>query len=123
MTRRQAALAMPHAPAAHADSVDQLGTLLGYRRIEPSFARKLVTHPVSCIDCHASDSVQLWVTRPGFIEGIRALKAAQGVQNYDVNTMATRREMRAFVRSQCHVEYYFKGAEKRLVYPRANGIP
>jgi nitrite reductase (cytochrome c-552) len=85
-------------------------------------ARKLVTHPVSCIDCHDPNTMQLRVTRPGFLEGIRALKASQGVKNYDVNTMATRQEMRAFVCGQCHVEYYFKGPEKRLTYPWAKGI-
>jgi nitrite reductase (cytochrome c-552) len=85
-------------------------------------ARQLVTHPVACIDCHNPDTMQLRVTRPGFIEGMRALKAAQGVPDYDVNTMATRQEMRAFVCGQCHVEYYFKGAEKRLAYPWAKGL-
>jgi nitrite reductase (cytochrome c-552) len=85
-------------------------------------ARKLVTHPVACIDCHDPQSMQLRVTRPGFIEGIRAFKASQGVQNYDVNAMATRQEMRSFVCGQCHVEYYFKGPEKRLVYPWSKGL-
>jgi nitrite reductase (cytochrome c-552) len=85
-------------------------------------ARQLVSHPVSCIDCHAPDTMQLRVTRPGFMEGIRALKASQGVKDYDVNAMATRQEMRAYVCGQCHVEYYFKGPEKRLVYPWANGL-
>jgi nitrite reductase (cytochrome c-552) len=66
--------------------------------------------------------MQLRVTRPGFIEGIRAFKATQGVQNYDVNKQATRQEMRAYVCGQCHVEYYFKGPEKRLVYPWAKGL-
>ncbi len=87
-----------------------------------SEARKLVTHPVACIDCHAPDTMQLRVTRPAFIEGIRALKASQGVKDYDVNAMATRQEMRAFVCGQCHVEYYFQGPEKRLVYPWARGL-
>jgi nitrite reductase (cytochrome c-552) len=85
-------------------------------------ARKLVSHPVTCIDCHDSRSMQLRVTRPGFIEGIRALKATQGTPDYDVNTMATRQEMRAFVCGQCHVEYYFKGPEKRLTYPWEKGL-
>jgi nitrite reductase (cytochrome c-552) len=85
-------------------------------------ARKLVTHPVACIDCHAPDTMQLRVTRPGFLEGMGALKASQGIQNYDVNAMATRQEMRVYVCAQCHVEYYFKGAEKRLVYPWAKGL-
>ncbi len=85
-------------------------------------ARKLVKHPVGCIDCHDPSTMQLRVTRPGFLEGIRALKASQGVESYDVNTMATRQEMRSYVCGQCHVEYYFKGPEKRLVYPWANGL-
>ncbi len=85
-------------------------------------ARKLVTHPVACIDCHDPTTMQLRVTRPGFIEGIRAFKASQGIQAYDVNQQATRQEMRAYVCGQCHVEYYFKGPEKRLVYPWAKGL-
>jgi nitrite reductase (cytochrome c-552) len=85
-------------------------------------ARKLVTHPVACIDCHDPQTMQLRVTRPGFIEGIRAFRASQGVQNYEVNAMATRQEMRSFVCGQCHVEYYFKGTEKRLVYPWSKGL-
>ena len=85
-------------------------------------ARKSVTHPVACIDCHDSQTMQLRVTRPAFIEGMRALKASQGVQNYDVNTQATRQEMRAYVCGQCHDEYHFSGPEKRLVYPWAKGL-
>ena len=54
-------------------------------------ARKLVAHPVACIDCHDPSTMQLRVTRPDFIEGIRAFKASQGAQNYDVNKQATRR--------------------------------
>jgi nitrite reductase (cytochrome c-552) len=85
-------------------------------------ARKLVAHPVACIDCHDPSTMQLRVTRPGFIEGLRAFKASQGLQDYDVNKHATRQEMRAYVCGQCHVEYYFKGPEKRLVYPWAKGL-
>jgi nitrite reductase (cytochrome c-552) len=81
-----------------------------------------VQYPIACIDCHDPRTMQLRVTRPGFIEGMRALKASQGVENYDVNTMATRQEMRAFVCGQCHVEYYFKGTEKRLTYPWHKGL-
>ena len=91
-------------------------------RLPYAEARKLVTHPVACIDCHAPDTMQLRVTRPGFIEGIRLVKAAEGITDYDVNTMATRQEMRAYVCGQCHVEYYFKGADKRLTYPWAKGL-
>ena len=85
-------------------------------------ARKHVKHPVACIDCHDSKTMALRVTRPAFMEGIRAYKASQGVADYDVNTMATRQEMRTYVCGQCHVEYYFKGAEKRLTYPWHKGL-
>ena len=59
-------------------------------------ARKLVTHPIACIDCHDPATMQLRVTRPGFMEGMRALKASQGLTDYDVNRDATRQEMRSF---------------------------
>ena len=101
-------------------------------------ARKLISHPVSCIDCHDPKTMQLRVTRPGFLEGIQALAASddpvpnmQSVERwrqegrkgtYDVNQLATRQEMRAFVCGQCHVEYYFKGPEKRLTYPWFKGL-
>jgi len=85
-------------------------------------ARSHFSHPIACIDCHDPDSMALRVTRPGFIEGIAAMKASQGVPGYDVNTMATRQEMRSYVCGQCHVEYYFKGKEKRLTYPWAKGL-
>ena len=85
-------------------------------------ARQLVTHPVGCIDCHDPQTMQLRITRPSFLEGIRALKAFQGVEDYDVNHMATRQEMRSYICGQCHVEYYFKGKEKRLVYPWSRGL-
>lgn len=82
-------------------------------------ARKLVTHPVACIDCHDPSTMALRVTRPAFIEGLRNLKKDQ---NYDPNLHATRQEMRTYVCGQCHVEYYFKGKEKRLTYPWHNGL-
>ena len=85
-------------------------------------ARKLVEHPVSCIDCHDPKTMQLRITRPGFMEGMKALKASQGVADYEVNRDATRQEMRSYVCGQCHVEYYFKGPEKRVVYPWAKGL-
>jgi nitrite reductase (cytochrome c-552) len=97
----------------------------GFAKINPlpyAEARKLVEHPVSCIDCHTADTMALRVTRPGFIEGMRAYKASQGIAGYDVNRDASRQEMRAFVCGQCHVEYYFRGEEKRLVFPWSKGL-
>jgi len=82
----------------------------------------LVQHPVACIDCHDPATMALRVTRPGFLAGIAALKASQGVANYDPNKDATRQEMRSFVCGQCHVEYYFKGPGKIVTYPWSNGL-
>ena len=68
-------------------------------------ALKNVKHPVSCIDCHSPDTMELRITRPAFMEGIKKYKKTLGVADYDVNKMATRQEMRSFVCAQCHVEY------------------
>ncbi|TNE95659.1 MAG: ammonia-forming cytochrome c nitrite reductase subunit c552 [Deltaproteobacteria bacterium] len=85
-------------------------------------ASKHVKHPVSCIDCHDSANMNLKVTRPAFITGIKSFKKSIGIKDYEVNKMATRAEMRVFVCAQCHVEYYFKGNEKTLTYPWDNGL-
>ncbi len=85
-------------------------------------ATKMVKHPVACIDCHDPNTMSLRITKPGFLEGIRNLKAGQGIPNYDPNTMASAQEMRSFVCGQCHVEYYFKGPEKRLTFPWHKGL-
>ncbi len=84
--------------------------------------REQVTHPISCVDCHNPETLAIRVTRPGFLNGIRAIKKSQGVDDYDPNTMATRQEMRSFVCGQCHVEYYFAGDNKLVTYPWANGL-
>jgi nitrite reductase (cytochrome c-552) len=85
-------------------------------------ARRLVSHPVACVDCHDPETMRIRVTRPGFLNGIKALKQKEGIGNYDPNTMATRQEMRSFVCGQCHVEYYFAGENKLVTYPWANGL-
>jgi nitrite reductase (cytochrome c-552) len=85
-------------------------------------AKEHFKHPVGCIDCHDPATMALRITRPGFLEGIRAYKASQGVKDYDPNVMASRQEMRAYVCGQCHVEYYFKGPEKRLTFPWSKGM-
>jgi nitrite reductase (cytochrome c-552) len=114
-----ASVALPYKKAGDGD------LMKGFEKLNQmpfAEARKLVNHPVACIDCHDAATMQLRVLRPGFVEGIRALKASQGVKDFDVNRDATRQEMRSYVCGQCHVEYYFKGPEKRLVYPWANGL-
>ena len=86
-------------------------------------------HPVSCVDCHQPNTMELRVTRPGFIRGITALKEHEWKQShpdqpfpgYDVNKDATRQEMRSFVCGQCHVEYYC-GPKTTLFFPWNNGL-
>lgn len=103
-------------------------------------ARKLVKHPVACIDCHDPKTMHLRVTRPGFLNAIQVLAKSdyplpqfqsierwrkdktKGRGDYDVNKMATRQELRSFVCGQCHVEYYFKGQGKLLTYPWHKGL-
>lgn len=85
-------------------------------------AVKGVKHPVSCLDCHVPQTLKLRITRPAFMEGIKAVKATQGQPDYDVNKQASPQEMRTYVCAQCHVEYYFKGPEKRLTFPWTKGL-
>lgn len=115
--------------------------LKGFRIVNPmpyEEANRLVDHPVSCIDCHDPRSMDLRVTRPGFLLGIRELAASRyptpffpsieewraGDRStpYDPNALASRQEMRTLVCAQCHVEYYFQGEEKQLVYPWDRGL-
>ncbi len=132
LTERQRVVTQPgtciHCHASTYLAYKQLGDgdiTLGFEKLNQmpySEARKHVTHPVACIDCHDPLSMSLRVTRPAFIEGMRAWKASQGIVDYDVNQDASRQEMRTYVCGQCHVEYYFQGSQKRLVYPWADGI-
>jgi nitrite reductase (cytochrome c-552) len=103
-----------------------------------SEARKKVSHPVSCLDCHDPKTMQLRVTRPAFLAGIAALargdapvphlpsitrwRESKRAKAYDPNADASRQEMRSFVCGQCHVEYYFKGPGKIVTYPWARGL-
>ena len=110
---------VPHMEAGDGD------LMAGFEKLNPltyEEARGHMTFPVACIDCHDSQTMRLRITRPAFIEGIRAAKAAEGIEDFDVNTMATRQEMRSYVCGQCHVEYYFQGDQKRLTFPWSKGL-
>jgi nitrite reductase (cytochrome c-552) len=94
-------------------------------------------HPVSCVDCHAPDTMALRVTRPGFIRGIQLLansdaavphlpsveqwRAGNRAKPYDPNVDATRTEMRSYVCGQCHVEYYCS-TKMPLTFPWGKGL-
>lgn len=92
------------------------------RNLKDDNGKALVEHPVSCVDCHDPKTMRIRVTRPGFINGIKVLKAKEGKPDYDPNRDATHQEMRSYVCGQCHVEYYFKGEEKYLTFPWHNGL-
>ncbi len=78
-------------------------------------------HPVSCTDCHNAKTMRLEIKRPGFVDGIKALKALQGKKDFDINRDASRAEMRAYVCAQCHVEYYC-GPKVTLFFPWNRGL-
>ncbi|MEQ9207596.1 MAG: ammonia-forming cytochrome c nitrite reductase subunit c552 [Phycisphaerales bacterium] len=94
-------------------------------------------HPVSCIDCHNPKTMDIRVTRPGFVLGIAALAESdeptphlpsierwrRGDRKvpYDPNKDGTRQEMRSFVCGQCHVEYYCANKDT-LEFPWGNGL-
>jgi nitrite reductase (cytochrome c-552) len=94
-------------------------------------------HPVGCIDCHDPKSMQIRVTRPGFVKGIAALAASddpaphlpsierwrKGNRKaaYDPNINASRQELRSYVCGQCHVEYYCASKET-LFFPWDKGL-
>jgi Cytochrome c552 len=65
------------------------------RNLTDDKGQLLVRHPLAYVDCHEPKMMALRVTRPGFLEGIKALKAKQGVPDYDPNRDTTRQEMRA----------------------------
>jgi len=122
---------MPYADA-HAEVVKTGSSNPVAGGTELKFEHKDGAHPVSCLDCHDPKSMELRVTRPGFIKGIQALAGSsepvphiqsierwrQGgkAQAYDPNADATRQEMRSFVCGQCHVEYYC-GPKVTLFFP------
>jgi nitrite reductase (cytochrome c-552) len=126
---------------------DALASETGYAQLQKGFevigklaytnATKLVEHPIACVDCHDPKTMQLRVTRPGFINGIKALatsdepvphlpsvekwRKGDRATPYDANQLASRQEMRSFVCGQCHVEYYC-GPKATLFFPWDKGL-
>ncbi|HET9596584.1 MAG TPA: ammonia-forming cytochrome c nitrite reductase subunit c552 [Anaeromyxobacteraceae bacterium] len=94
-------------------------------------------HPVSCVDCHDSQSMEVRVTRPAFIAGLQKLAASGAdvphlpsiekwrkggrAKAYDPNLDGTRQEKRSYVCGQCHVEY-FCGKGMTIFFPWAEGL-
>jgi nitrite reductase (cytochrome c-552) len=132
----EATCKMPYADA-HAEVVKTGSSNPVAGGTELKFQHAEGAHPVSCVDCHNPKSMELRVTRPGFIRGIAALanskeptphiqsierwRAGNRAQPYDPNADSTRQEMRSFVCGQCHVEYYC-GPKVTLFFPWNNGL-
>ena len=108
-----------------------------YKELNAKLHESGHAHPVSCVDCHDPKTMQLRVTRPGFLNGIRALAESDApvpalpsvrqwregprTAKYDPNTEASRTEMRSFVCGQCHVEYYCAN-KMPLTFPWGRGL-
>lgn len=110
---------------------------LSYQELNKKLHDSGHAHPVSCPDCHEPASMAIRVTRPGFLNGIRALaeseapvpampsietwRAGSRKEPYDPNRDASRNELRSFVCGQCHVEYYC-GSKMPLTFPWGKGL-
>ncbi len=110
---------------------------MSYKELNAKLHESGHGHPVSCVDCHDPKTLEIRVTRPGFIEGIQALAAGNAPvphipsielwrkgdrkTPYDPNRDASRNEMRSFVCGQCHVEYYCS-SDFKLTFPWGEGL-
>ncbi|MCU0577022.1 MAG: ammonia-forming cytochrome c nitrite reductase subunit c552 [Desulfobacterota bacterium] len=70
-------------------------------------------HPITCANCHDPATMKLSVANPAFVEAMER-------RGIDVKK-ATRQDMRSYVCGQCHSEYYFEPATKRVVFPWDKG--
>ena len=73
-----------------------------------------IKQPIVCANCHDPKTMNLRVINPAFIEAMEK-------RGIDVKK-ASREEMRSYVCGQCHVEYYFVPADKKVVLPWVNGL-
>lgn len=110
---------------------------LTYQEVSQSLHDSGHAHPVSCVDCHTPNTMELRVTRPGFLRGIAALAASDAPvphlpsieewragprsKPYDPNVDGRRSEMRSYVCGQCHVEYYCS-TKMPLTFPWSRGL-
>ena len=94
----------------------RLWTEMGMRAYDKTMFSELgkqIAEPIGCSNCHEAGTMRLIVTNPALEEALEA-------QGKDW-TPFTRQEMRTVVCANCHVEYYFAGADKYLTFPWENG--
>ena len=73
-----------------------------------------IVNPIGCSDCHDPATQNLRITRPALIEAFKS--QGRDIKRADFN------ELRSLVCAQCHVNYYFKGPDKYLVFPWDKGL-
>ena len=73
-----------------------------------------IINPIGCQDCHDPQTMNLRVTRPALAEAFE--RQGRNIEH------ATHQEMRSLVCAQCHVEYYFQGDDRYLVFPWDEGF-
>jgi nitrite reductase (cytochrome c-552) len=91
---------------------DDMG-MAAYDQMKFSDMTPKIDEPIGCANCHEAGTMRLIVTNPALDEALKA-------QGKDWRSF-TRQEMRTVVCANCHVEYYFKGDGKYLVFPWENG--
>lgn len=93
--------------------MNEMGDTNFYKQSWISMGSK-VTHPIGCSDCHDAKTMELRISRPALIQAFER----QGKKITDFS----HQEMRSLVCAQCHVEYYFSGTGKFLVFPWDKGF-
>lgn len=93
--------------------MNELGVANFYKAKLTDLGDKVV-NPIGCQDCHDPKTMNLRITRPALVEAFQRM-------GKDI-TKASHQEMRSLVCAQCHVEYYFKGEGKYLVFPWDKGL-
>jgi len=115
--------------------VSEMGYWDAHKALEQLTGGK--AHPVSCVDCHEPQTMEIRVTRPAFITAMQKLAASASpvphlpsidrwrkgdkARAYDPNLDGTRQEKRSYVCGQCHVEY-FCGKGMTIFFPWAEGL-
>jgi nitrite reductase (cytochrome c-552) len=110
--------AQTHATCYSCKSSDnpRLWTEMGMAAYDKMFFSEMtpkLNNTIGCANCHEAATMKLVVTNPALDEALKA-------QGKDWHTF-TRQEMRTVVCGNCHVEYYFKGEDKYLTFPWADG--
>lgn len=102
----------------HTGDFNKLVAEMGWENLNKTPYKELVDSGkvkfgVVCADCHDPATNDLRITRPGLINAL---------EQHGVDwKQASRQEMRSLVCAQCHVEYYFRGENKDVVFPWSMG--